>query len=99
MPRSSRKLFFIRHIHRVRTPCVRWYHIAETSDGFETPLQLLRDVDLSIIYDLSPPPLEQPFLARATNPVPLRRSNYNINSGTLLHFIIPPLTHLSFSFS
>jgi len=58
MPHSSRKLFSIRHIHRIRIPCVRWYHIVETSDGFETPLLLLRDVDLSIGYDLSPPPFE-----------------------------------------
>jgi len=99
MPHSSRKLFFIRRIHRIRIPCVHWYHIAETSDGFETPPQLLRDVDLSVGYDLSPPPFEQPFLDRATNLVSLRPSNYNFNSGTPLHFIIPPLSYLSFLFS
>ena len=99
MPRSSRKLFLIRHIHRIHIPHVYWYHIAETSDGFEIPLQLLRDVGLSIGYDLSPPPSEQPFLAGATHLVLLRLFSYNINSGTLLHFIIPPSTHRSSSFS
>jgi len=87
------------HIHRIRIPFVPWYHIAEISDGFETPLPLLRDVDLNIGYDLSPPPFERPFLAGATNLLSLRLSDYNINSGTLLHFIIPTLTHLSLLFS
>jgi len=87
------------HIHRIRIPCAPWYHIAEISDAFETPLPLLRDVDLSIGYDLSPPPFERPFFAGATNLVSLHLSDYNINSGTLLHFIIPTLTHLSLSFN
>jgi len=87
------------HICRIRIPCLPWYHIAEISDAFETPLPLLRDVDLSIGYDLSPPPFEQPFLAGATNLVSLCLSDYNMNSGTLLHFIIPTLTRLSLSFS
>jgi len=87
------------HIRTIRIPCVPWYHIAEISDAFETPLPLLRDADLSIGYDLSPPPFERPFLAGATNLVSLRLSDYNINSGTLLHFIIPTLTHLSLSCS
>ena len=56
-------------------------------------------MDLSIGYDLSPPPFERPSLAGATTPVSLHLSDYNINSGTLLHFIIPTLTHLSLSFS
>jgi len=46
------------HIHRIRISCVPWYHIAEILDGFETPLPLLRDADLSIGYDLSPPPFK-----------------------------------------
>jgi len=75
------------HIHRIRIPCVPWYHIAEISDAFETPLPLLQDADLSIGYDLSPPKFERPFLAGATNLVSLRLSDYNINSGT------PPLHH------
>ena len=87
------------HIHRIRIPCVPWYHIGEISDAFETPLPLLRDADLSIDYDLSPPPFERPFLAGATNLVSLRLSDYNINSGALPHLIIPTLTHLSLSFT
>jgi len=87
------------HICTFRIPCAPWCHIAEISDAFETPLPLLRDADLSIGYDLSPTPFERPFLAGATNLVSLRLSDYNINSGTLLHFIIPTLTHLSLSFS
>jgi hypothetical protein len=87
------------HIRRIRIPCNPWDHIAEISDAFETPLPLLRDVDLSVGYGQSPPPFERPFLFGATNLVSLRLSDYNINSGTLLHFIIPDLTHLSLSFS
>ena len=87
------------HIRKIRIPYVSWCHIVEISDAFETPLPLLREVDLNIGYDLSPPPFEQSFLVGATNLVSLRLSDCNMHSGTLLHFIIPTLTHLSLSFS
>ena len=87
------------HIREIRLPCLPWYHIAEISDTFAIPLPLLREIDLSVGYDLSPPPFEQPFFAGATNLVSLRLSDYNMHSGTLLHFIIPTLTHLSLTFS
>ena len=87
------------HIRKVRIPRFPWYHIAEISDAFDNPLPLLRDVDLSVGYDLSPPPFERPFLAGATNLLSLRLSDCNMHSGTLLHFIIPTLTHLSLVFS
>jgi len=64
-PESDKNTSFLKkvvlhssHIRRIRIPCVPWYHIAEISDAFETPLPLLRDVDLSIGYDLSPLPFE-----------------------------------------
>ena len=87
------------HIREIRIPCHTWYHIAEISDAFTLPLPLLRTVDLGIGYDLSPPPFERPFFAGATNMVLLRLCDFNTNSGTLLHFIIPTLTHLSLTFS
>jgi len=94
IPRSSRKLFSIRHIS-VESAFRVFPGITSRKrrlpDGFETPLQLLRDVDLSIGYDLSSPPFERPFLAGATGLVSLRLSDYNVNSGTLLHFVIPTL--------
>ena len=84
--------------HRIRISCVPWYHITEISDSFETHLPL-RDADLSIGYGLPLPPFERPFLAEAADLVSLRLSDYNINSGTLLHFIVPTLTYLSLTFS
>ena len=86
------------HIRTMRIPCVPWCHIAEISDAFDTPLPLLRDVELSIAYDSSSPRFQRSFLAGATNLVSLHLSDYNVLSDTLLHFIIPTLTHLTLSF-
>ena len=86
------------HIRKILITRHPWQHIAEISDVFDKPLPLLRDVDLSVGYDLSPPPFERPFLAGATNLLSLRLSDCNMHSGTLLHFIIPTLTHLSLVF-
>ena len=87
------------HIRTVRIPCTPWSHIVKISDAFDTPLPLLRDVELRICRGASPPPFQRPFLAGATNLVSLHLSDHNVLSGTLLHFIIPTLTHLRFSFS
>ena len=86
------------HIRKIRIPCLPWYHIAEISDAFDAPLPLLRDVDLSIGYDASPPPFQRPFLEGATHLVSLHLSDYSMLPGTLLHFIIPTLTRLSLLF-
>lgn len=86
------------HIRKIRFPCIPWSYITEISDAFDVPLPLLRDVDLNICRGASPPPFQRPFLAEATNMVSLRVFDHNSLSGTLLHFIIPTLTHLTLSF-
>lgn len=86
------------HIRKIHIPCLPWSDIAEISDAFDAPLPLLRDVDLNIGYDISPPPFQRPFLEGATNLVSLCLSDSNMLSGTLLHFIIPTLTRLSLVF-
>jgi len=80
------------HIHRIRIPCVPQYHIAEILDAFETTLPLLRDVDLSIGYDLSPPPFKRLFFAGATN-TPLRLQHQFWHSPPLHHpYVNSPIT-------
>ena len=86
------------HIRTIRIPCVHWFHIADISDALDQPLPLLREVELSVNYDTSPPPFQRSFLAGATNLVSLNLFDYNALSGTLLHFIIPTLTHLKLTF-
>ena len=83
------------HIRKIHIPCVPWSHIAEISDAFDRPLPLLRDVEFSTGHGESPPPFQRPFLAGATNLVSLHLSDHNFPPGTLLHFIIPTLTHLT----
>jgi len=87
------------HIRKIHVPCVPWYHISEISDAFDTPLPLLRDVEFSTGHGESPPPFRRPFLAGATNLASLHLSDHNVPPGTLLHFIIPSLTHLTLIFS
>jgi len=86
------------HIRKIHLPFLSWGEIAEISDAFDTPLPQLRDADLTIGYDTLPPPFQRPFLVGATNLVSLRLCDHDFRSGTLLHFIIPTLTHLSLSF-
>ena len=86
------------HIRTICIPCVPWCHIAEISDAFDTPLPLLRDVELSVSENSSPPRFQRPFLAGATNLVSLDLTDDSPLSGTLLHFIIPTLTRLRISF-
>jgi len=86
------------HIRTMRLPCISWRHISEISNAFDTILPLLQDVELSISHDRPSPRFQRSFLAGATNLVSLNLSDYNMLSGTLLHFIIPTLTHLTLSF-
>jgi len=87
------------HIRKMRTPCVPWDHIVDISDAFKKSLPLLRDVELGVSCDSPPPLFQRSFLAGATNLTSLDLSDCNALSGTLLHFIIPTLTHLTLSFS
>jgi len=88
------------HIHRIAAPCLSWGEIAEISDTLGAPLPLLREVDLNIGYGVSPPSFQRSFLAGASGLVSLNLSDSNVLSGgTLLHFVIPTLTHLSLLFN
>ena len=91
-------VFHSSHIRDIRIPYHCWHYVAKFSDAFIFPLPSLRAVDLSIGHDISLPQFERPFFAEATNMVSLRLSDCNLNSGTLLHFIIPTLTHLALTF-
>jgi len=98
MPFLNKVVLHSSHIRKMRTPCIPWLQIAQISDTFNTPLPLLRDVELSIAYHSSPPPFQRPFLAGATNLTSLNLSDYTRFSGTLLHFNFPTLTHLTLFF-
>lgn len=87
------------HIRTICFPCAPWSYIVKISDAFDTPLPLLRDVDLKICRGASLPEFQRPFLAGATNMLSLHLFDHNAQSGTLLHFIIPTLTHLTLSFN
>lgn len=92
VPRSS-------HIRKMRFPHIPWWHIGEFSNAFNVPLPLLREADIDVsCYDVEPPPFEREFLSGATNLVSLRLRDGNRQSGTLLHFVIPSLTHLKLHF-
>ena len=72
--------------------------IAEISNKFDQPLPMLREVVIQLmdcdLRFMSPPPFERPFLTGATNLVLLNLLSLQWWSGTLLHFVIPTLTHL-----
>ena len=91
VPRSSQ-------IRTMRFPCLPWLHIGEFSNAFQAPLPLLREVDVDVGYSTDPPPFDLPFLAGATNLTSLSLHDNNRESGTLLHFVIPTLTHLTLRF-
>lgn len=88
IPRSS-------HIRQLRFLRLPWQRIAELSNAFSTPLPMLREVDVGVTYgDGDLPPFERPFLSEATGLVSLSLRDLNLQSGTLLHFLIPTLTRL-----
>lgn len=87
------------HIHKMRFSDLPWRHIAELSNAFDAPLPMLREADINASRDDAElPPFERPFLAGATNLVSLNLYDANWQSGTLLHFLIPTLTHLKLRF-
>ena len=104
---GPKNVFFVKkltpHSANVRTmqfPGVPWQHIAELSDAFDAPLPMLREVDIVVSYSrVESPPFEKPFLAGATNLVSLTLHDIHWHTGTLLHFVIPTLTHLGLQFS
>jgi hypothetical protein len=101
IPFLKRVVLHSSHIRKMRIPCIPWLQIAEISDAFDAPLPLLRDVELDFCDDeaAAPLPFQRRFLAGATNLVSLDLSDDGTLSGTLLHFVIPTLTHLKLSFT
>lgn len=87
------------HIRKICFRGFSWPHIAELSNAFDAPLPMLREADLGVSYsEVELPPFERPFLAGATNLVSLSLFDVRWRSGTLLHFVIPTLTHLILHF-